>query len=125
MAVALIVAAGRGERLGGKVPKAFVELAGRPLLDWSIDALAAVEEVERIVSSCYNQAVDLITTHRVTLDRIAQELRRQETIDAKQLKEIMWETGAVPVPAAATDKTPPQELAPPPPTETPLPPENR
>ena len=49
MAVALIVAAGRGERLGGKAPKAFVELAGRPLLDWSIDALAAVEEVERIV----------------------------------------------------------------------------
>ena len=49
MAVALIVAAGRGERLGGKVPKAFVELAGRPLLRWSIDALAAVEGVARIV----------------------------------------------------------------------------
>jgi 2-C-methyl-D-erythritol 4-phosphate cytidylyltransferase len=49
MAVALIVAAGRGERLGGKVPKAFVELAGRPLLHWSIDALAAVEGVARIV----------------------------------------------------------------------------
>src|SRR5438445_661348 len=47
MAVALIVAAGRGERLGGKVPKAFVELAGRPLLRWSIDALAAVEGVAR------------------------------------------------------------------------------
>ena len=49
MAVALIVAAGRGERLGGNVPKAFVELAGRPLLQWSIDALAAVDEVARIV----------------------------------------------------------------------------
>lgn len=49
MAVALIVAAGRGERLGAGGPKAFVVLAGRPMLDWSLDALRAVEGVERIV----------------------------------------------------------------------------
>ncbi len=36
MAVALIVAAGRGERLGAGRPKALVELAGRPMLDWSL-----------------------------------------------------------------------------------------
>ena len=40
MTVALIVAAGRGERLGAGRPKALVELAGRPLLQWSVDALA-------------------------------------------------------------------------------------
>jgi 2-C-methyl-D-erythritol 4-phosphate cytidylyltransferase len=49
MAVALIVAAGRGERLGSGEPKAFVTLAGRPMLGWSIDALQAVDEIERIV----------------------------------------------------------------------------
>jgi 2-C-methyl-D-erythritol 4-phosphate cytidylyltransferase len=49
MAVALLVAAGRGERLGADGPKAFVMLAGRPLLDWSLDALRAVAAVERIV----------------------------------------------------------------------------
>src|SRR6266702_4350034 len=49
MTVALIVAAGGGERLGAGVPKALVQLAGRPLLQWSIDALAAVPEVQRIV----------------------------------------------------------------------------
>jgi 2-C-methyl-D-erythritol 4-phosphate cytidylyltransferase len=49
MAVALIVAAGSGRRLGGDRPKAFVELAGRPLVQWSIDALRAVEGIERIV----------------------------------------------------------------------------
>jgi 2-C-methyl-D-erythritol 4-phosphate cytidylyltransferase len=49
MAVALIVAAGRGERLGAGRAKAFVECAGRPLLDWSLDALAASEEIEGIV----------------------------------------------------------------------------
>jgi 2-C-methyl-D-erythritol 4-phosphate cytidylyltransferase len=49
MAVALIVAAGSGERLGAGRPKALVELAGRPLVQWSIDALRQVEEIERIV----------------------------------------------------------------------------
>ncbi len=49
MAVALIVAAGRGERLGSGRPKALVTLAGRPLLAWSVDALQAVEGVREIV----------------------------------------------------------------------------
>jgi 2-C-methyl-D-erythritol 4-phosphate cytidylyltransferase len=41
MAVALLVAAGSGERLGAGRPKAFVMLAGRPMLAWSLDALRA------------------------------------------------------------------------------------
>src|SRR5438105_9595045 len=49
MTVALIVAAGSGERLGAGVPKALVELAGRTLLQWSIDAISGVRGVERIV----------------------------------------------------------------------------
>jgi 2-C-methyl-D-erythritol 4-phosphate cytidylyltransferase len=49
LAVALIVAAGRGERLGAERPKALVELAGRPLLQWSVDALRAVAAIGRIV----------------------------------------------------------------------------
>ena len=49
MAVALVVAAGRGERLGSKGPKAFVALAGRPLVEWSIAALRAVPAIERII----------------------------------------------------------------------------
>ena len=49
MAVALVVAAGRGERLGSDGPKALVVLAGRPMLEWSIDALRAVPAIEQIV----------------------------------------------------------------------------
>lgn len=49
MAVALLVAAGRGERLGADEPKAFVVLAGRPMLEWSLDALRRVPAIERIV----------------------------------------------------------------------------
>jgi 2-C-methyl-D-erythritol 4-phosphate cytidylyltransferase len=49
MAVALLLAAGRGERLGSGGPKALVPLAGRPLLDWSLRALRASPQIERIV----------------------------------------------------------------------------
>ncbi|MEA2291799.1 MAG: 2-C-methyl-D-erythritol 4-phosphate cytidylyltransferase [Solirubrobacteraceae bacterium] len=47
MAVALLVAAGSGERLGAGRPKAFVILAGRPMIEWSLDALraAGIEDV--------------------------------------------------------------------------------
>jgi 2-C-methyl-D-erythritol 4-phosphate cytidylyltransferase len=49
MAVALIVAAGRGERLGSSRPKALVMLAGKPMLEWSVRALRAVAAVREIV----------------------------------------------------------------------------
>ncbi len=49
MAVALIVAAGRGQRLGFDRPKALVELAGRPLVQWSVAVLSQVPAIERIV----------------------------------------------------------------------------
>jgi 2-C-methyl-D-erythritol 4-phosphate cytidylyltransferase len=50
MAVALLVAAGSGERLGAVRPKAFVTLAGRPMLEWSLDALRAAGLTEIVVA---------------------------------------------------------------------------
>lgn len=41
----LIVAAGRGERLGTQGPKALVALSGRPMLEWSVEALRPVGEI--------------------------------------------------------------------------------
>ena len=51
VAVALLVAAGRGERLGHARPKAFVPCAGRPLLAWSLEALQAVDDIEHVVAA--------------------------------------------------------------------------
>ncbi len=46
---ALVLAAGRGERLGQRLPKAFVALAGRPLLLHALEALASAGEISRLV----------------------------------------------------------------------------
>lgn len=46
---ALIVAAGKGERAGGGVPKQYRTVAGKPLLRWSLDAMRASPEVGRIL----------------------------------------------------------------------------
>ncbi len=76
------------------------------------------EEVDRIVRSSYAKTVDLLTTYRPTLDRIAQELRRKETIDSKQLLSIMEETAA-PISSTQFSPDPSQQnviLAPTPPS---------
>ena len=38
--MALVVAAGRGTRLGGPLPKQYLPLAGQPLLRYSLETLA-------------------------------------------------------------------------------------
>lgn len=44
--VVLVLAAGRGERLGGTTPKGFVRLRGRTLLERSVAAMLAAPEVD-------------------------------------------------------------------------------
>lgn len=62
---ALVAAAGSGTRLGFDTPKAFVELAGRTLLERSLDALAQSETIDHtivLVSPDMRQhAEDLVT----------------------------------------------------------------
>jgi 2-C-methyl-D-erythritol 4-phosphate cytidylyltransferase len=45
----VIAAAGSGERLGAGGPKAFVQVAGRPLLDWSLDAFRDASSIGEVV----------------------------------------------------------------------------
>ena len=47
--VAILLCAGRGERLGADVPKALVPLAGRPLFSWSLETLQRAADVDAIV----------------------------------------------------------------------------
>lgn len=48
-ATAILLCAGKGERLGAGVDKALVPLAGRPLFIWSLEAFERAAGIERIV----------------------------------------------------------------------------
>ncbi|TME00764.1 MAG: ATP-dependent metallopeptidase FtsH/Yme1/Tma family protein [Chloroflexi bacterium] len=88
--------------------------AGAPS-DYSETTAEAIDdEVDRIVRTCHARAVELLETHRPTLDRIADELRRQEVIDSKQLQEIMRETGAVIASPQSLPEGIPRVITPPP-----------
>ena len=47
--IALLLCAGRGERLAADVPKAFAPLAGRPLFTWSLEALHRCDVIDGVV----------------------------------------------------------------------------
>ncbi|HEY1275803.1 MAG TPA: 2-C-methyl-D-erythritol 4-phosphate cytidylyltransferase [Thermoleophilaceae bacterium] len=47
--VGIVPAGGSGERLGATGPKAFVVLAGRPMLEWSVEVLGSV--CDRVVAA--------------------------------------------------------------------------
>jgi 2-C-methyl-D-erythritol 4-phosphate cytidylyltransferase len=58
-AVAIVLAAGRGERLGAGGPKAFAQLAGRPILAHAVTAALACPEVRMVVVAAPPGAEDL------------------------------------------------------------------
>lgn len=47
--VALIPAAGAGTRVGAPLPKQYLSLGARTMLEWSVDALCATPWIERVV----------------------------------------------------------------------------
>jgi len=69
--VGIAPAGGTGERLGAERPKAFVVLAGKELVDWSIDALSGV--CERVV-------VAVPREHAEGPDRVAGGDSRSESV---------------------------------------------
>jgi 2-C-methyl-D-erythritol 4-phosphate cytidylyltransferase len=54
--VAIVVAAGSGERLGAGRPKAFVPVGGRPMAAWSLDAIAVAGIPRAVVAVPPGQA---------------------------------------------------------------------
>ncbi len=55
---AVVVAAGRGTRLG--TPKQFLELAGLPMVGWSIRTFAEMPEIEEVVVATEPESIDAI-----------------------------------------------------------------
>ena len=57
-AAAIIVAGGTGERLGVPGGKQLAEVAGRPVLSWSVSAFDALPQVDLIIVVCHPDRVD-------------------------------------------------------------------
>ncbi len=49
MNYAVILAGGKGLRVGGDVPKQLLNLAGKPVIRWSVEAFHSVKEIHRII----------------------------------------------------------------------------
>ena len=95
MNIAIILAGGSGSRLGGDLPKQFLEVAGRTIIEHTIDVFDTcslvdeiavvsrqdfINEVERIVADTYkddadnllfHDAVRPLVSHRIIADCIA------------------------------------------------------
>jgi 2-C-methyl-D-erythritol 4-phosphate cytidylyltransferase len=69
--VGIVPAAGRGERLGGDVPKAFAPCAGRPLVEWSLAVLRSV---------CDRVVVAVPPDHETGPDRVTGGTSRSESV---------------------------------------------
>lgn len=69
--VGIVPAGGSGERLGAQRPKAFVVLAGRAMVEWSVDVLARV--CDRVVVAAPEGYGD-------GLDRVSGGLSRSESV---------------------------------------------
>src|ERR671913_516839 len=55
---ALIVAAGKGERLGGELPKQYRPIGGKPVLRWAVEALAGhplIDQVRVVIGEGHEQ----------------------------------------------------------------------
>jgi 2-C-methyl-D-erythritol 4-phosphate cytidylyltransferase len=85
-AVAIIVAAGRGERLGAGRPKAFVELRGEPLLLRAARAFAAAGSVAGLIAVVPEAEVQaagrLLAPLPKLLAVVAGGARRQDSVQA-------------------------------------------
>jgi 2-C-methyl-D-erythritol 4-phosphate cytidylyltransferase len=83
---AILVAAGSGERMGARVPKALVPLAGRPLLAWSLAALATSPRVGAIVVAApaghLDEAAAVVRSHGERALVVAGGASRAESVAA-------------------------------------------
>ena len=60
LAAAVIVAAGRGTRAGGEIAKQWQPLAGKRVLDWTIEAFRTSPFIGRIVVVVHPDEIDMI-----------------------------------------------------------------
>src|SRR6266851_2792561 len=63
---AIVPAAGKGERMGGKIAKQFLEINGKPVLIHTLEKLSSMPEVDLIVVAAGEGEIDAVKAMIVT-----------------------------------------------------------
>jgi len=63
---AIILAGGQGTRLGAETPKQFLPLGEKPVIRWSMDAFAAVPEIDHVIIVCPQEHIPWMEEHLAT-----------------------------------------------------------
>ncbi len=74
---AIVPAAGRGKRLGSTVPKQFIELEGKPVLMYSLEALDRIEEIQDIIISAHESEIN-------TIQKLLSDFHIKKVVDVVQ-----------------------------------------
>lgn len=109
----VVVAAGRGERLGAGKPKAFVDLVGKPLLSHAIESISALPDLVQLIvavpeshlTEATEAAHELLSDADVQLDIVVGGETRQASI-ANALAVLSSQARVVLVHDAARAMTP-------------------
>jgi cell division protease FtsH len=122
----MVMRFGMSEKLG---PRVFGHDHGQPFLgrefsaepDYSDEIAREIDdEIRRIVESAHQQAKDILTEHRESLEKISQVLVRRETIEREDFEGLL--AGKTEAEVFGPDETPGPELpAPPAPADRPTP----
>ena len=87
--VGIIAAGGMGTRLGATGGKQLLEVAGKPIAAWAVDALAAAELIDELVVVCdpdrveeYAHAINAVITTDKPLSYVAGGERREDSVMA-------------------------------------------
>jgi 2-C-methyl-D-erythritol 4-phosphate cytidylyltransferase len=70
MNTAIIVAAGSGERFRSEIPKQFLQLKGKPVIEWTIERIAAAPLIDSIVLVLSADRVDEWEARRADFPKI-------------------------------------------------------
>lgn len=60
MNYAVILAGGKGLRLGGGIPKQLLPLGGKPVLRWSAEAFQSADEIDRMIIVAEKNSIEII-----------------------------------------------------------------
>lgn len=59
--IGIILAGGTGERMGGDMPKQFVELAGKPVIAYSVETFDKSPSIDEIIIVCHGEHIGRMT----------------------------------------------------------------